>query len=91
MEPSLSVYQQRCSSKTCISSRITAVILSFDQQWYFFRVNMMPPHRMTMVHVSFFVGISSIYQCIAFDVAARLMSIMAIASHGQTSFVLFAW
>jgi hypothetical protein len=35
-----------------------------------------------MVQVSFFVGLSSIYQCTAVEEAACLMSIMAMASHG---------
>jgi aspartate carbamoyltransferase regulatory subunit len=60
MQSSLSVYWQRCSSKTCISSKITTVILSFDWQWYFCRVNM-SRHCQPMVQVSFFVGLSSIY------------------------------
>jgi hypothetical protein len=39
-----------------------------------------------MVQVSFFVGISSIYQCTAAEEAACLMPIMAMASHGRQVF-----
>jgi hypothetical protein len=49
----------------------------------------MSPRRMPMVQVNFFVGMSSIYQqCMAFNEATRLMSIMAMASHGWLKLLL---
>jgi hypothetical protein len=50
----------------------------------------MSTRRMPMVQVSFFVDISSIYQCTSFDESARLMSIMAMASHGRQVFSLLS-
>jgi hypothetical protein len=41
---------------------------------------------MPTVQVSFFVGISSIYLCMAFEEAICLMSIMVMASHGCQAF-----
>jgi hypothetical protein len=38
---------------------------------------------MPRVQVSFFVGISIICPCMAFDETTLLMSIMAMASHGR--------
>jgi hypothetical protein len=49
-----------------------------ERLWHFWRVNKRP-RRMPMVQVSFFVGISSIYHCTAFEEAAPLMSIMTTA------------
>jgi hypothetical protein len=39
-----------------------------------------------MVQVGFFLGISSIYLCMAVEEAASLMSIMAMASYGRQVF-----
>jgi hypothetical protein len=70
-----------------IYSRITMVILSFDQQWYFWRVNKWSC-RIPAVQVGFVVGISIIYLCMAFEETARLMSMMLMASHGPQVFSL---
>jgi hypothetical protein len=42
-----------------------------------------------MVQISFFVGISSIYLCMASNEAPCLMLIMAMASHGRQLFHFF--
>jgi hypothetical protein len=41
----------------------------------------MSTRRLTMVQVSFFVGIASIYRCTAVDESILLLSIMAMASY----------
>jgi hypothetical protein len=62
MESSLSVYVLALELLSISSSyRITTVIMR-----YFLRVNMLT-RRIPMVQVCFFVGISSIYHCTAFD------------------------
>jgi hypothetical protein len=51
----------------------------------------MPTGRMQMVQFSFFVGLSSIYRCTAFEESTTLlMSIMAMASHDCQGFSLLS-
>jgi hypothetical protein len=50
----------------------------------------MRPRRMPTAQVSSFIGIFSTYLCMAFDVATRLMSIMAMASHVRKVFSLLS-
>jgi hypothetical protein len=48
----------------------------------------MRSRRMPTVQVSFFVGVSIIYLCMAFDETPHLMLIMAMANHGGQVFSL---
>jgi hypothetical protein len=43
---------------------------------------------MPMMQDSFFAGLSSISPCMTFDKSTRLLSIMAMASHGRQVFSL---
>jgi hypothetical protein len=43
----------------------------------------MSPRRIPREQVGFFVGISSINQCMVYSEGTSLMSIMAMASHGR--------